>query len=213
MFEELKNGFIKFITSRITVLAVILSVCALGLVWRLFDLQLVHGQEYMDSFQLMIKKERVVPGVRGNIYDRNGNLLAYNELTYSVTIEDVFDDGRGHNRNLNNSVNLMIDIVERNGDRIEDTFPISLDDNGMFVFELDGTRHLRFLADLYTDGPVEDLEYRDRIKTAQEVIDDLAVRYGVGDYADPEDADTFVPGLGYENDRLLKIIMIRYAMS
>ena len=213
MFEELKEGFIKFITSRITILAVLLAVCALGLVWRLFHLQLVHGQEYLDSFQLMIKKERVVPGVRGNIYDRNGNLLAYNELTYSVTIEDVFDDGWGHNRNLNNSVNLMIEIVERNGDRIEDTFPITLDENGMFVFELDGTRHLRFLADLYTDGPVEDLEYRDRIKSAQEVIDDLAVRYGVGDYADPEDADTFVPGLGYENERLLKIIMIRYAMS
>ena len=213
MFEEMKENFFKFLTSRITVLSVVLALCALGLIWRLFDLQLVHGQEYMDSFQLMIKKERIVPGVRGNIYDRNGNLLAYNELTYSVTIEDVYDDGRGHNRSLNNSINRMIEIIERNGDSIEESFPVELDENDQFVFTLDGTRHLRFLADLYTDGPISDLEYRDRIKTAQEVINDLAVRFGVGDYTDPEDSSTFAPGLGYNNDRLLKIIEIRYEMS
>lgn len=33
-------------------------------------------------------KERTLSSTRGNIYDRNGNLLAYNELAYSITIED-----------------------------------------------------------------------------------------------------------------------------
>ena len=200
-------------TSRVTVLAVILIFCATGLIWRLFDLQLVHGSEYLNSFQLMIRKERILPGVRGNIYDRNGNILAYNELTYSVTIEDVFDNGRGWNRNLNNSVNLMLEILERNGERIEVDFPIDIDTGGRFYFTLEGTQHLRFLADLYTSGPIEDLEYRDRIKTADEVINDLSERFGVGDYADPEESSSFVPGLGYSDERMLKIITIRYAMS
>ena len=37
----------------------------------------------------MIEKTVTTPGTRGNIYDRNGNLLAYNELAYAVTVQDT----------------------------------------------------------------------------------------------------------------------------
>ncbi|MBR5969696.1 MAG: penicillin-binding protein [Lachnospiraceae bacterium] len=212
MFEDVKQKLFRFLTSRITVLGGILVLCAAGLIARLFSLQLVHGQEYLDSFQLMIRKERSIPGVRGNIYDRNGNLLAYNELTYSVTIEDVFDSGRGHNRNLNNSVSGMLDILERNGDALVLTFPIELDEQGEYAFTLSGTQHMRFLADVYGRQTIQDLEYRERTKTAAEVIEDLSVNFGVGDYADPENSSTFVPGLGVSKERALKLITVRYAM-
>lgn len=213
LFEDWKETVRKFFTSRLTILAGVMVLCALLLIWRLFDLQLVRGREYMDSFQLMIRKERIIPGVRGNIYDRNGNILAYNELTYSVTIEDVFDNGRGWNRNLNRSVNLMVEILERNSERIILNFPIALDDNGMFVFTLEGNRHLRFLADVYGYPLIDEMPYRERIKTAQEVVDDLAERFGIGDYADPENSASFVPGLGYTPERMLTVMTIRYAMS
>ncbi|MBR0090832.1 MAG: penicillin-binding protein [Lachnospiraceae bacterium] len=212
MFEEIRQKIFRFLTSRITVLGAILVLCAAGLIARLFSLQLVHGQEYMDSFQLMIRKERSIPGVRGNIYDRNGNLLAYNELTYSVTIEDVFDSGRGHNRNLNNSVSGMLDILERNGDALVLSFPIELDEEGNYAFSLSGTQHLRFLADVYGRKTVQELEYRERTKTAEEVITDLSENFGVGDYADPENTASFVPGLGVSKERALKLITVRYAM-
>ncbi|MBO5502963.1 MAG: hypothetical protein J5969_00625, partial [Lachnospiraceae bacterium] len=71
-------------------IAVILILSG-GLVYRLFGLQIVRGDEFLTSFQLRLKREVTIPGTRGNIYDRNGQLLAYNELAYSVVIRDVFD--------------------------------------------------------------------------------------------------------------------------
>ena len=82
MFEDFKENFIKLINSRILIIAAFITICAVLLIMRLFNLQLIHGHDYITSFQLMIRKERTLAGVRGNIYDRNGNILAYNELTY-----------------------------------------------------------------------------------------------------------------------------------
>ena len=94
MFDELKEKLIGILTSRLTVFSVIF--CLLGgiLIWRCFNLQIVHGEEYLEDFTLEIEKTRDILSTRGNIYDRNGNVLAYNELAYSVKIEDVFESGR-----------------------------------------------------------------------------------------------------------------------
>ena len=43
------------------------------LIVRLFQLQIVKGQEYENNFILQTKREIVLSGARGNIYDRNGN--------------------------------------------------------------------------------------------------------------------------------------------
>ena len=91
MFEELKENFIGLITSRVFVLIILFIGIGVVMINRVFDLQIVHGEEYLDSFQMKIKKERTIKGSRGCIYDRNGNLLAYNELAHSVTIEDVYE--------------------------------------------------------------------------------------------------------------------------
>ena len=85
MFDELKDKLISILTSRLTLCA--LGVCLLGgiLLYRCFTLQIVHGQEYLDEFVLSTEKTRDISSTRGNIYDRYGNLLAYNELAYSDT--------------------------------------------------------------------------------------------------------------------------------
>ena len=91
MFEELKENFINLITSRVFVVIIALVCFGAVLINRVFNLQIVHGEEYLDSFQTRILREKTIKGSRGCIYDRNGNLLAYNELAYNVTIEDVYE--------------------------------------------------------------------------------------------------------------------------
>ena len=81
-----------------------LFFCGAMLIYRIFVLQIVNGESYLENFQLKIKKERQIPATRGNIYDRNGKVLAYNELAYSVTIEDVYESGKTKNRDLNNTI-------------------------------------------------------------------------------------------------------------
>ena len=92
------------ITSRLFVLVVVFFFLCGTLLYRVFDLQIVHGEEYMNNFKLKIRKERSIASTRGNIYDTNGELLAYNELAYNVTIEDVYESGSDKNERLNETI-------------------------------------------------------------------------------------------------------------
>ena len=79
------------VTSRLLILVFVLFGMGGYLIYTIFQLQIVKGEEYFNNFQLRITRERTIPATRGNILDRDGNLLAYNELAYSVTIEDVYE--------------------------------------------------------------------------------------------------------------------------
>ena len=84
------------VTSRVFVMILCMALIAAVIIHRLFDLQIVHGEEYLDSFRTKIMKERTIPGSRGCIYDRNGNLLAYNELAHSVRSEEHTSELQSH---------------------------------------------------------------------------------------------------------------------
>ncbi len=215
MFENFKENFFNMVTSRIFVLILVfVGICGI-MINRIFDLQIVHGEEYLDSFQMKIMKERTIKGSRGCIYDRNGNLLAYNELAHSVTIEDIYESGRYKNLNLNTTIYKLINIIEGNGDSIASDFKIVLDKNNRYVFTVEGTQLNRFLADVYGHASIDDLEEKERTATAQEVVDYLCgwEKFRIGNYTDDDTRSTFVPGNGYTRQEALKILTIRYDMS
>ena len=78
MFRRIGESLYNLLTSRLLLLFIVFVGMAAVLIYRLFDLQIVNGESYLNNFRLMIQKEKVIEGTRGNIYDRNGNLLAYN---------------------------------------------------------------------------------------------------------------------------------------
>lgn len=219
MFEELverfKENFLNMVTSRLLVLMLVIAGMGGYLIFWLFQLQIVNGESYYNDFQLRIRKERTIPASRGNILDRNGELLAYNELAYSVTIEDVYESGREKNANLNRTISRLIAIIEENGDHVISDFHIEVGKNGDYEYNVEGTQLLRFLADIYGYASVEDLKERERTASPDEVVEYLCStsRYGIGDYTDEKDSDSFVEGLGYTKEEVIKIITIRYAMS
>ena len=91
MFERIKEKLIGILTSRVTVMVLIAFALAGILLYRLFQLQIVRGEEYLNNFILESRKTREIAAARGKILDRNGKVLAYNELAYSVKIEDVYE--------------------------------------------------------------------------------------------------------------------------
>ena len=203
------------ITSRLFVLVVVFFFLCGTLLYRVFDLQIVHGEEYMNNFKLKIRKERSIASTRGNIYDTNGELLAYNELAYNVTIEDVYESGSDKNERLNETILKLIHIIEKNGDKVISDFNIVLDKDGNYQFNVEDKQRLRFLADVYGRDSVDKLAYSEKTATPQEVIDYLAgpKRYAIGEYRDPDDKKSFQAGAGCTREEVLKIINIRYAMS
>ncbi len=52
----------------------------MSLVVMLFKLQIINGENDLRTCLQIVTRELDIPGVRGNIYDRNENVLAYNEL-------------------------------------------------------------------------------------------------------------------------------------
>ena len=212
MFDDVKEAVLKFITSRFTVIALVMILAASGILYRLFELQIISGESYLESFQLRIEKTKDIQATRGNIYDRNGNLLAYNELANNVVIEDVYESDSLRDENINETINKVIDIVESNGDAVVNDLSIQLDENGEFEFTVEGTTLLRFLADIYGHSKIDELAYKERTATPTEVMEYLGNKFEVGERTDPDDKKSFVAGAGYTNDRFLKVVTLRYYM-
>ena len=215
MFSRIKNSLFNNINSRLLILAMVFLSLAALMVYRVFQLQIVKGEDYLNNFQLRIQKERTVSAARGNIYDKNGELLAYNELAYSVKIEDVFESGKKKNTQINEIISRLIKMIEQNGDVIINDFDIVIDQDGEFAFTLEGTKQLRFLADVYGHTYIDELDYSEKTATADDVVAFLAgkTKFGIGGYTDPDDSSTFQVGMGYTKEELLKILTVRYAMN
>lgn len=215
MLEEFKEHFIKLITSRVFFMMIILSVMYAILIHQVFDLQIVHGEEYMDSFETKIRKEKIIDGVRGNIYDKNGNILAYNELAHSVTIEDVYESGTLKNKHLNDTIYQTIKIIEANGDRLLSDFKIILNKNNEYEFTVEGTSLARFKADVYGCLTINEMTTKQKNATCDDIVNYLCGwdRFRIGDYDEKTKRDTFVPGKGYSKSDILKILNVRYDMN
>lgn len=221
MFERIKENFLNAVNIRLMILTVLFIAMGGVLVYRVFDLQIVNGATYLNEFRLKTTKVRTLASTRGNIYDRNGEYLAYNELAFNVTIEDVYESGRTKNANLNDTIYKLIQMIEQNGDSVVNDFNVIIDNDGNYAFAVEDRQLKRFLADVYGytsyDAMLEDTKkgYKYATKTAAEVVADLcdSDRFGIGNYTDPNDRSTFVPGLGYTKEEVLKILTIRYAMN
>ena len=178
-----------------------------GLISRVFYLQIVNGEKYLDDFKLQIQKTQEIKATRGNIYDRNGNLLAYNELAFSVTIEDTGDfdiySNEKKNEKMNKNILDLLNILEKNGDSTVTYLGIILDTNNNFAFtsESETSRH-RLIADVYGARSYNDLTEAQAKSTPEKLIEYLCSdqRYDI----DMEE-------LGKET--ALKLVNVRYAMS
>lgn len=186
---------------------------------RLFQLQIVKGQEYENNFILQTKREIIMSGARGNIYDRNGKLLATNKLAYSVTFEDqeTYNSDRERQLDLNSKIYKMIRIIKGKGDTIETTLKIIIDQNGNYQFSVDDFWLQRFKSDVYGKANIDDMEDKERNSTADEIVSFLSDKFcvysqGGKKYTDKEKKIYNLPQQ-FDKGDLLDILNIRYAIS
>lgn len=216
MFDDIKERLKNLITSRLTILSLLFLTFGAILVYRCFKLQIVNGEEYLNDFILQTEKTRDISSTRGNIYDCNGNLLAYNELAYSVKIEDVFESNRKKNANMNATIYKLIKMIEKNGDSVITDFKIIINEDGDFEYSVSGTALYRFLADVYGYKTIDELEEDEKTATPTELMEYLSRSKGfaIGDYEEEGNSKSdFIPGKGYSKEDWLKMVTIRYAMN
>lgn len=203
MLYEIKYLLSKIIKSRLLVVLVVFMLLFALLINRLFVLQIVHGQDYRDNFELTIRKERTVPSIRGIIYDRKGEVLAYNELAYSVVIEDNGDytDMKTKNKELNDIIYKLIGFIEEKGDSIVNNLSIILDGSGQFQFTVEGAKLKRFLADVYGAASYDKLKPQQKTATAETVFQYLKGK------------KKFQISNNYTLEEQLKIMTIRFGID
>lgn len=222
MGTKIKQFLKKITIKRTTVLILVFVFMSAVLVNRLFELQIIQGENYISSFQSRTTKVRTLKSTRGNIFDRDGNLLASNKLAYSLTLEDngTYDTTRSKNLTLNGIIYQVMKILEKNGDSLYTDFHIVLDENNEYVFDVEeGFTLNRFRADIFGRLLIDDLEEDEVSATASEMMSYLygekrfsILLSGENAYTPEELAEHGLPEQ-LTRQEALNIAMIRYALS
>ena len=212
IWDRIKEAGAYLLNSRLVMLILVFCLSSSILIGRLFYLQIVKGEDYLQNYELSIRRTSTIQGTRGNIYDRNGELLAYNKLAYSVTInlstvENAITTTRRAEKNqeINRILDKVLSIVEEHGDSVISSFGIVLDSAGEYQFtQTSETQRLRFIADVYGKAKIDQLTKKQKNQTAADVIHYLCSdeRYGYG--LDESSLDAAY---------ILKMINMRYAMN
>ena len=159
MIFDIREFLKNCIKSRLLVLFIVMVVIFAIMLGRVFTLQIIEGEEYQKNFTELIRKDIPIEATRGNIYDCNGNLLAYNQLAYSVVITDAYANTSNRDEALNSELAEVIKVVLENGESVYNDFQITLNEDNEYEFNVSGTALKRFLADVFGQASYDKLEY------------------------------------------------------
>lgn len=203
MFDVFLSWLKGNLKSRMLPVMLIYFALFFVLIHRIFTLQIIEGEERAQENEKRTEKTRDLKSTRGNIYDCNGVLLATNELSYSVTIEDTGTLGTSEEKN--EMIYKLIGIIEKNGDSLDCDFEIKMDKNGEFYFDVEGTALLNFKRDVYSLNSINNLNEQQRTADAKTIYEYLR-------YAKDSSSPKFNISDQYTEEEALKIMAVRFKL-
>ncbi len=149
MVKDILEMVLNFLKSRIFSMALIVILMFSILMFRIFNLQIVNEEYYLNNYIQTAEKEVQTSGTRGLIFDRNGVLLAYNKLAYAIEMEDVLDSSLTKSDELNRIIDKTVQIIQEHGDNIINEFSIILNSNNEYEYSVSSENEkLRFLREI-----------------------------------------------------------------
>ena len=106
---------------RFNVLIVIVYLVGIILLVRLFNLQIINGQEYRQTSNTRLSRESILKSSRGEILDRTGNVLATTKTTFGLELYKTKTD----DDTLNNCLLNLINLLEQYNISYPNNFPIN----------------------------------------------------------------------------------------
>ncbi len=207
MVRDILEAILNFLKSRAFVVLVVFGLMFSVLLYRVFYLQIVKSDYYLNNYLQIAERTVTTSGTRGLIYDRNGIPLASNQLAYTVTIEDNLNyKDEDYDEKLNEIIYNVIRIVEQNGDVLNNDFSIILGTNGEYMYSVaSDTARLRFLRDIYGKKSIDELD-SDKETLSTSTAEDV-MKYLCGKKRFNIDNEKYT-----KSDKL-KIAIIRYNLS
>lgn len=109
------------INDRYLIMYFCVIVISILFIITLFNLQIINGEEYREQSEKRMLRTKTVTAPRGEIYDRNGVILATNKLSYDIRLYKV----RVDTKQQNDGILRLIEILNENSDKVYSTFPVN----------------------------------------------------------------------------------------
>lgn len=94
---------------RYNILTVFVLLVGIILLAQLFNLQIIHGKEYLETSNTRLTRESIVKAARGNITDSTGNKLVTTKMGFSLELYKTKIDVQ----TLNNTILSLVKLLEK----------------------------------------------------------------------------------------------------
>ena len=118
--------------SRYSVLYIIMFIMMGTIVAKLLYLQVYKYDDYKEKADVSSTKFISEEAPRGNIYDSEGNVIATNKQTYTLTYMETVDSTKAFYKTMDK----VFKILEDNGESFQDDLALKVDDNGNIYFDV-----------------------------------------------------------------------------
>lgn len=164
--KDFKKEVLRFITDRLFIMSIFMVMLFSVIILRVYDLQIIHHDEYDINIRETIQREIETDAPRGLIFDRYGRALAINQPTYVLNIDQGI---RMSNEELNDMLLRLIVLLKSNGDDYVDDIPITKEEP--FEYRFGESTKKQFVSSL----PYKNDKVRQQAQkyTAQELLDYL----------------------------------------
>lgn len=106
---------------RFTIIVVLTVLFLLAVIFRLFSLQIVKGEEYAQASMKRLVKTVPLKAQRGDILDRYGRVIVSSQITYNLEISQYKKDKKW----VNDVVYSLILLMEQENQEYMENLPVS----------------------------------------------------------------------------------------
>lgn len=174
--EKAKNDRIRY-----NILTILVYIVGIVLLAQLFNLQIVHGEEYRETSNTKLTRESVLKADRGSIKDSSGTMLASVDAQYSIVLYKT----KVNNETLNTTILKLLNILSTNGDSYVDNFLIDVNPYRFKFEEEESQKKWKKANNINEDATAEEAfnYFKNKYDITSDNVEDirkiLAIRYEI----------------------------------
>lgn len=148
---------------------------------QLFNLQIVHGEEYRETSNTKLTRESVLKADRGSIKDSSGTMLASVDAQYSIVLYKT----KVNNETLNTTILKLLNILSTNSDSYVDNFLIDVNPYRFKLEEEESQKKWKKANNIDEDATAEEAfnYFKNKYDITSDNVEDirkiLAIRYEI----------------------------------
>ena len=174
--EKAKNDRIRY-----NILTILVYIVGIVLLAQLFNLQIVHGEEYRETSNTKLTRESVLKADRGSIKDSSGTMLASVDAQYSIVLYKT----KVNNETLNTTILKLLNILFTNSDSYVDNFLIDVNPYRFKLEEEESQKKWKKANNINEDATAEEAfnYFKNKYDITSDNVEDirkiLAIRYEI----------------------------------